>query len=115
MFEKGPGQADIDEGRLGDFFNPCREPTPYLPPAIAPPVSIRRVFHLCISRWCRANTFKALDPSRGSPILLRPVKYLPQIGVTRGTERGIGDLASVIVLEDPTLDNDSARSAAASL
>lgn len=115
MFEKGPGQADIDEGRLGDFFNPCREPAPYLPPAIAPFVSIRSVFHLCISRWCRADTAKAPDPSRGSPILLRPVKYLLQIGVTRGAERGIGDLSSMIVLEHPTLDDDSARSAPASV
>ena len=40
-------------------------------------------------------------------------KYLLHIGVTHGAERGIGDLASVIVLEDPTLTDDSARSAAA--
>jgi len=42
-------------------------------------------------------------------------EYLLHIGVTHGAERGIGDLASVIVLEDPMLDDDSARSAAASV
>ncbi|MGH7422992.1 MAG: hypothetical protein ACREJ1_04855, partial [Candidatus Methylomirabilales bacterium] len=72
--------------------------------------------------WCRlpglgSRDSLALDnwSEAGHPFdpIKEDFKYLLHIGVTHGAERGIGDLASLIVLEDPTLTDDSARSAAA--
>ena len=60
---------------------------------------------LALDNWSEAG--HPFDPIK------EDCKYLLHIGVTHGAERGIGDLASVIVLEDPMLDDDSARSAAA--
>jgi len=63
--------------------------------------------------WCRHPGLGRCEAGHPFDPIKEDFKYLLHIRVTRGAERGIGDLASVIVLEDPTLDDDSARSAAA--